>query len=401
MRRPPALALLVLLVAAPGVAGATPSILQDPFFREEARLGLEQMYGMDFGLADETFARLTARYPDHPVGPYLQALLPWWGIQLEPDDPSQDEVVLDGMERVIDLCTERLESDPDDVDALFFKSGAHALRGRLHADRRRYLKAARDGQHALRLLREVVRLEPENQDLAFGLGLFEYLSDVVPKHHRVLRPFARLFPKGDKERGIAELERAMNTGQFVAAEAAFSLLQVHYVLEKDYEASLRYCAWLRARHPDNSIFHLFEGRIYERLGRLPEADRVLREVLDRHAKGQSGYTDAMAERALYLLARTEMRQRRHDEALAALEQLERLTASRPVLTEYKALARLRKGMLFDTLGRRDEAVRCYRDVLAIRGNYDGEEDVRIRAKGYLRKPFASTASTASSAGSAG
>jgi tetratricopeptide (TPR) repeat protein len=389
MSRLPALALLLLL-AAPAAAGAeTPSILQDPLFRDQARLGLEYMYGMDFGAADGVFGQLVERYPDHPVGPYLQTLLPWWGVQLEPDDPSQDQRVLAGMERVIEICERRLDADPADLDAQFFKAGAHALRGRLHADRRRWLKSARDGQQALRLLQEVVAREPEIDDLYWGLGLFNYLADVVPQQHRILRPFARLFPKGDKERGIAELERAMEKGQFVSTEAAYSLLQLHYYFDKDYTASLRYAQWLRAKHPENSIFHLFEGRIHERLGRLPEAKRALEEVRARHATGQSGYTDALAERALYLLARVEMRQRRHDEALACLDQLERLTASRTVLSEYKALGRLRRGMIFDSLGRRQEAVRCYRDVLAMQRGYLGDDDVRSRAKGYLKKPYAS------------
>jgi tetratricopeptide (TPR) repeat protein len=391
MNRLPALGVLVVLLLAvvsvvgPAVAQPT-SILQDPVFQEEARLGLKYMYDMDFGAADEVFGRLTARYPDHPVGPYLQAMLPWWAIQLEPDDPAQDERVFDGMERVIELSERRLEKNPGDLDALFFISGAHALRGRLHADRRHWLKAARDGQQSLSALKEVVKRDPDNHDLYFGLGLFDYLADVVPKQHKILRPFARLFPKGNKDRGIAELERAMKQGQFVATEAAYSLLQVHYVFEKDYQASLRYVLWLRARHPDNSIFHVYEGRIYERLGRFREAARVFQEVGARHAKGQSGYTDAMAEQALYLLARVEMWQGRHNEALGYIAQLERLTATRPAITEYKALGRLRKGMALDAMGRRQDAVRCYRDVLSMKG---GDSDIRSRAKTFLKKPYRS------------
>jgi tetratricopeptide (TPR) repeat protein len=384
----PALGVLALLLAALPAAGQPASILQDPLFQEDARLGLKYMYDMDFGAADEVFGRLTARYPDHPVGPYLQAMLPWWAIQLEPDDPSQDELVFDGMERVIDLREKRLRRNPTDVDALFFKSGAHALRGRLHSDRGHWLKAARDGQQALGALKEVVKREPDNHDLYFGLGLFDYLADVVPKQHRILRPFARLFPKGNRDRGITELERAMRQGQFVSTEAAYALLQVHYVFEKDYQASLRYALWLRARHPDNSVFHVYEGRIYERLGRFREAARVFQEVRSRHDKGQSGYTDAMAEQALYLLARTEMWQGHHNEALGYIAQLERLTATRPV-NEYKALGLLRKGMAFDAMGKRQAAVRCYRDVLAMKGGYDGDSDVRSRAKTFLKKPYRS------------
>jgi hypothetical protein len=81
-----------------------------------------------------------------------------------------------------------------------------------------------------------------------------------------------------------------------------------------------------------------------------------------------------------------MWQRRPDAALAYIEQLERLTATRPHVTEYKALGRLRKGMALDAMGKRQDAVRCYRDVLAMKG---GDDDVRSRAKGYLKKPYRS------------
>lgn len=384
--------LLALAISIPAVAQAPAvqpaSILADPWFQEQARMGLKYLYDMDFGAADGVFSTITERYPDHPVGPYLQALLPWWAIQIEPDDPSQDPAVFDAMETVLDVCDRRLRKSPGDVDALFFKAGAHALRGRLHADRRNWLRAARDGQQALRALQEVRRRDPDNNDLYFGIGLFDYLADEVPKQYRILRPFARLFPKGDRDRGITELERAMRQGQFVSAEAAYALLQIHYIFEKDYQASLRYALWLRARHPDNSIFQLYEGRVYERLGRFPEATRVFQSVLARHDQGQSGYTDAMAEQALYLLARTTMWQGRPAEALSYIDRLERLTAQRPVISEYKALGKLRKGMALDVLGKRQDAVRCYRDVLAMKG-YDGDDDVRGRAKGYLRKPFRS------------
>jgi tetratricopeptide (TPR) repeat protein len=390
----PLVLLLALAISIPAAAQVAPaaapavqsgSILADPWFQEQARVGLKHLYDMDFGAADGIFATIAERYPDHPVGPYLQALLPWWAIQIEPDDPSQDPAVFDAMEKVVDLCDRRLKKDPGDLDALFFKSGAHALRGRLNADRKNWFRAARDGQQALKTLEEVRKRDPNNDDLYFGVGLFDYLVAEVPKQYRILRPFARLFPKGDRDRGITELERAMRKGQFVPAEAAYALLQIHYVFEKDYQASLRYATWLRARHPDNSIFQLYEGRIYERLGRFGEAETVFRSVMARYAQGQSGYTDAMAEQALYLLARTSMWQRRPNEALGYIEQLERLTSNRPAVSEYKALGKLRKGMALDALGRRQDAVRCYRDVLAMKG----DDDVRSRAKGYLRKPYRS------------
>jgi tetratricopeptide (TPR) repeat protein len=370
-------------VPAQGAAAARPvSILDDYQFQEQARKGLAYLYNMDFAAADATFAEIASRHPDHPVSPFLEALVPWWTIQLEPSDTSEDAAFLASMERVLEISERRLDANPRDIDAMFFKAGAHAFRGRLHSDRKHWLKAARDGQQALKYLQKVVELDPQNDDLYFGLGTFHYMADVIPKKHKVLRPFARLFPKGNREQGLQELDRAMTRGRFVSTEVAWTLVQLNYVFEQNFPKTLFYAQWLRQRYPDNALFHLYEGRAYERMGRGSDATRVFQEVANRHEKQQTGYTDAVAEQALYVLSRVEMQRRMYPQALGHLESLETLMARRPVNTEYRALGRLRRGMALDALGRRQEAVRCYKDVLAME-----HDQARDWAKGYLKKPF--------------
>lgn len=379
------LLLLPLFVAHAAVAQATnASILADPAFQDEAKKGMDALYDMDFAGADAVFNHLALLYPDHPVSPFLRGLLPWWAMQLEPDDTSQDDAFLAAMDEVIERCDRRLKADRNDIDAIFFKSGALAFRGRLHSDRKRYLKAARDGKEALHYLRDVVARDPSNDDLYFGIGLFDYLADVVPKKYKVLRPFALFFPRGNRERGLAELDRAMTRGRFVSTETAYSLLQIHYLFEHNYPEALRMAQWLRQRYPDNSLFHLHEGRIYERLGRVADSSRVFQEILALCQKGQTGYTDSVEEQALYVLSRVEMQRNLHSVALAYLERLEELNTRRPVSTEYKSLCRLRRGMALDALGRRGEAVRCYREALAMKG---GPDIVEERAKVFLKKAY--------------
>jgi hypothetical protein len=378
---------LLLLLTGTAARAQTPpstsSILADPVFQAEAKKGLDALYDMDFSVADDVFNQLALRYPDHPVSPFLRGLLPWWAMQLEPDDTSQDDAFLAAMDEVIDRCDRRLKASPGDIDAMFFKSGALAFRGRLHSDRKRYLRAARDGKQALGYLRDVLARDPGNDDLYFGIGLFDYLADVAPKRYKILRPFTLFFPKGNRTRGLAELDRAMTKGRFVPTETAYSLLQVYYQFEQNYPEALRMAQWLRQRYPNNSLFHLYEGRIYERLGRIADSGRVFEEILALCQKGQTGYTDSVEEQALYVLSRVEMQRNLHSVALAYLERLEDLNVKRPVSTEYRSLARLRHGMVLDALGRRAEAVRCYREALAMKG----PDFVDERAKVFLKTPY--------------
>jgi tetratricopeptide (TPR) repeat protein len=383
------LVLLVILgaiFAAAQPALARPrTILDDPEFRVEAQTGLDRLYDMDFDGAGAIFAGIAKRYPDHPAGPFLEALSPWWQIQVNILDESRDAAFFHAMDEVLDRCKRRLKKDPQDLDGLFFEAGAHALRGRLYADRGSYFRAARDGQKALSALQEVHKRDPQNPDLLLGVGLFDYLADVVPKQHPFLRIFTSFFPKGSRERGLAELSQAAEKGQFVSTEAAFSLLQIYFVFEDDYATSLHYARLLRDRYPDNSLFHVYEGRSFARLNLWDDARRSLQEVAERQAEGKPGYRGDVAEQALYLLARDAVRRRQYAEALDLLLRLERQPQHGREESVYKTLGRLYRGMALDALGQRDEALRFYRLVRSAKG----PDTARTLAKNFMKTPYPS------------
>jgi tetratricopeptide (TPR) repeat protein len=378
----PLLAVLCL-AAMSAPARAAKSIMDDPEFRTQAQAGLDRLYDMDFNGADAVFAGIAKRYPDHPVGPFLQALSPWWEIQVSSLDESRDEPFLDAMDEVLDRCEHRLKKDREDVDAMFFEAGAHALRGRLYSDRGRWFKAARDGQKALHYLEEVRKRDPQNPDLLLGAGLFDYLVDVVPKQHPFLRPFTSFFPKGSRERGLAEMAQAVEKGKFVSTEAAFSLLQIYFVFEDDYATSLHYARLLRDRYPDNSLFHVYEGRNFARLNLWDEARRTLQEVAQRQAEGKPGYRGDVAEQALFLLSRDAVRRRQYVEALDVLDRLEKMPRKGKEESVYKTLGRLYRGMCLDAQGQRDQALFWYREVRSAKG----PDSARDLAKNYLKAPY--------------
>ncbi|MFL6194405.1 MAG: tetratricopeptide repeat protein [Thermoanaerobaculia bacterium] len=376
----------LFLAAAPAAMASAraASILDDPAFREQARRGLDHIYDMDYAGANAVFAEIGARYPTHPVGPFLKALAPWWEIQVDPDDDTHDDAFFDAMAEVIKRCDRRLKADPQDLDGLFFKAGALAFRGRLHTDRKNWMRAALDGRKALQLLEEVRKRDPENPDLLLGIGLFDYLADVVPQQYPILKRFARFFPEGNRKRGLQELQQAVEKGQFVPTEAAFCLVQIHYVFERDFATALHYARWLRDRYPNNALFHIYEGRTYSRLNLWTDARQDLLDVLERHQEGRPGYRGNVTEQALYVLGRDGVKWRSYDEALPYLSRLEGITSRGQTDDDYKAYGRLYRGMALDALGRREEALYWYNRSLESRP--PGE--VRTKARNFLRAPYA-------------
>ena len=217
------------------------------------------------------------------------------------------------------------------MDALFFNSVSARLPRRLHADRKRYLKAARDGKRRSALLRRVPAI-PQRRSLR-RIGLFTNLADVLPKRYKILRPFTVFFPRGNRARGLAELDRAMTRGRFVPTETAYSLLQIHYLFEQNYHEALKNVQWLRQRYPDNSLFHLYEARPTA-LGRVATQPHLPGDsrALERGIPATPSRWRAGALRALAV----EIHRNLHSVATPYSSVLEAQSAP-PGDTEYRAL----------------------------------------------------------------
>ncbi|HZI64861.1 MAG TPA: hypothetical protein VFE44_08775 [Thermoanaerobaculia bacterium] len=365
-------------------AAASPSILDDPNFVAHLDRGLARLYNLEVDAARAELGAAAAAAPDHPVGPFLDALPAWWSLLLDPDDPAPRRPVLAAMEETLARCARRLERDPRDADARFFMAAALAVRGRLRSLAGEWIAAARDGKRALDLVRELHREQPANEDLYYGLGLYDYYADVIPEEYPVFRPLKPFFPPADRARGLARLERAMRQGRFSRAEAAYALLEIEYLWREDAARALVHARWLRSLYPGNPVFVTYEGRSLAMLGDWSAARAVFVEVLRRRAAGRSGFGPYQEEMARYFLGRGALEERRYDEALAALAELERVASARNSVSRYRTLGQLASGMAHDALGRRPQAVARYRRVLTMRDSAGAHQ----RARQHLDRPFA-------------
>jgi tetratricopeptide (TPR) repeat protein len=386
LARAAVLLLLAALSAPPVLAAPAPvrvSLLGDAQFRAKAERGLEALYDMEFGTADAEFAAIAARRPDHPVGPFLGALTTWWRIQRDPETTAWDARFFSAMEETIRRSEARLDRDRRDLDGKFFMGAALAFRGRLRSMRGDWLPAAYDCRRALKVMREVVEGDPDNVDLYFGLGLYDYFGDVLPDRHPILRPVALLLPGADKERGLRQLSRVAVDGHFVSTEAAWYLLQIEFGFEKDGAESLRWADFLRRRHPGNALFHEMHGRVLLQNGRAADARAEFEEILALWSGGDGAYTAAQAERAYYSLGVSALRTGEYELALDQLRRLNALAVRRGEAVPLRTLGLLRRGMALDALGERGAAVSHYRQVLALPDSSHAHE----RARALLESPW--------------
>ncbi len=382
------LSLLLLAVLAVPSAAQSPrapneSVLDDVVVQHQVKKGLDYLYNMEFDRARRMFELIDESHPRHPIGPFLTALNTWWKILIDLSDESHDAAFYASMEEVIDRSDRLLRRNRNDFDAWFFKGAALGFRGRLRSNRGDWFLSAKDGLRAMDYVLGIAKRDPGNADYAFGKGIYDYYAAAIPDKYPYVKPAMIFFPKGDRQRGIRELERTARDGRFIQTEAAYFLLQIYYLFEDDYAKSVYYADWLRKRHPNNSFFHSFEGRVYAKWGQWSTVREIYTEVLDRYKERRTGYNAAAAEQALYFLARSRMAEGNYDAALIHLDQLQSLAARDHEKSYFEVLGRLRQGMTNDALGRRSAAVAMYREVLGMK-DWSGSHD---RARRYLERPF--------------
>lgn len=357
----------------------------DPAIDQRVQRGIDYIYNFEFEKADTVFAEVIRLRPEHPVGYFFRAMIQWERIMCNFDDDSQDEAFYALLEEVIDMCDKRLEKDPNDVTAMFFKGGSVGFRGRLRANRGKWIAAANDGLIALPLVRKAHELDPNNTDVLLGIGIYNYYAAVVPEKYPYVKPFLLFFPSGDREKGLEQLRIAAAKAKYASIEASYFLMQSYIMFEKDYAKALDIARRLHTRYPNNSTFHRYYGRALVASGFLTEAQGVYHDVERRYKAKQRGYDVYDAREAYFYLGKFEFLAGRYDNALRFLYKCDELsrTLDKDGASGYMSMANLMIGMIYDDQGKRQYAVAQYKKVLGMKEF----ENSQSEAKRYLSTPY--------------
>ncbi len=347
--------------------------------------GIKQIYGIKFPEAEKTFKSLIADYPNKPAGKFFYAMIDWWKIILDPDNESYDDIFYQKLNNVIDQCDKILDKDPKNVDALFFKGGAIGFRGRLHAYRESWLKAADDGREALPLVQRAAKLDPGNVDVKLGFGIYNYYVAVLPDKYPVLKPIMLFFPGGNKKRGIEDLEYVARDGKYAKYEARYFLMNIFYHYENNFTEAEKYAKMLNSDFPDNPSFERWLGRIYAKQGKSILSSVIFLDVLKKNKQGFTGYTYLSVKReADYYVAYQLKLEGKLDSARIYFKDCVDLSLKmNEEDSGFLANSYLYLGMIYDASNERAKAVGYYNKVLDMK-EFKNSQDL---AEQYLKNPY--------------
>jgi hypothetical protein len=347
--------------------------------------GVDFIYTLQFDSAKSEFIQLIKIQPDHPSGHFFLAMVEWWKILIDLNNKTNDDNFYLLIEKVIQLCDKKLDKNPDDVTALFFKGGAIGFRGRLRVHREEWLPAANDGRLAIPIVHQAYKLEPNNVDILLGMGIYNYYRDVIPEEYPFVKPFVIFFQSGDKILGMQQLRQAAEKARYANIEATYFLIQILSNYEKKISQALPLALNLYKKYPNNPVFHRYLGKLYSSLGKWEDMHKIYSEVISRSSSNQPGYNESTLREAYYYTGLYHMNYLKSDTALQYFYKCDELSRTLDIGEQsgFMVMSNLRIGMIYDLQNKRELAVMQYNKVLNMTA-YQGSRD---EAKQYLKKPY--------------
>ncbi len=235
--------------------------------------GFMGLYNLDFAGAQKDFSTWQAQHPDDPVGPVSEAagllfsefnrLGVLEGQFYENDEsflsrsklsPDQDvhKHFQAALEHAQLLAHSRLAKDSKDRDALF----ALTLSSGLQADyaaliEKKNLASLHFAKEAAAWAQQLLAICNDCSDALVATGFSKYIVGSMNAPVRWLLRMGGL--PGDKQAGIADLQKTAQHGHYLAPFARI-LLAIAYVRDKNKTRALELLMALRTQFPGNTLF---------------------------------------------------------------------------------------------------------------------------------------------------
>lgn len=294
-----------------------------------------------------------------------------------PIDPKVREQVNELAQRALQLADDRLKKNPNDVDALYSRAATRGLKSTWMAlIDKAWFSALRNVVGARHDDERVLELDPNYSDAKMVVGMHNYIIGSVPWAVKVAASIIGL--SGSREKGIQLLYEAANGGGEAAVDAKIALA-LFLRREQRYQDAIAIVNGLAESYPRNFLLALELANLYNASGNGAQAIATYRKLLKDADAGY--FPGAHVEMAWYGLGESLRGQRDFADAAVAYEKVQDFQKADP---DLKLRATLGAGEMYDAMQKRDDAVKCYKAVIAA----DASDSPRVElARKHLKAPF--------------
>ncbi len=280
--KPNILILTLLLALFAGTQRMNAQMLSDTSSAKKIIKGIDFVYNLEFKEAEDIFNNLKKTYPGHPINYLLDGMLTYWrNYPLLPDSPARSLFEND-LRTCMELCKDRTDSGLK-AETLLTNLCARGFLLLFYTDNELNIEVFPLATSSYSFIRQAFDYTSSFPDFYFFTGVYDYYTEVYPQEYPIYKPLMLLFKKGDRIRGLHELNKAAANSIFLKAESLSFLSEIYLVYEKDLSKASSYSMSLHDRYPANTEYLSTYLKYLLLEKRYDEAESILKKYKTKYS----------------------------------------------------------------------------------------------------------------------
>jgi hypothetical protein len=249
-------------------------ILKDSVSLNLVKKSISSTYNLKFNESAESLEKLRKTYQGHPVVYLLEGMQIYWrNYPLTPYSAASASFE-NNLKKCIEICESRT-TPTDEVEYLLANLSARGFLLLFYLDNDLTMSVIPLASSTYRYIRRSYDYTSTYADFYFFTGIYDYTREAYPEAYPVYKPLAMLFPKGDKSRGLKELQNASTNSIFLKAEASMFLSGTYLTFESNYEEAYMWSKSLHEMYPENLEYLGFHLRNLLLTKRYDEGEKFM------------------------------------------------------------------------------------------------------------------------------
>jgi hypothetical protein len=245
--------IILLLILISGSPVARAQLLQDKSVLSLVKEDIDYIYNLQFREARDVYAKIVKAYPGHPIVNLLNGMMTYWENYPLLHTSSAHISFEEDMRECIRLS--ELNDKPEyKAEYLLANLCARGMLLLFYDDNDLIMEVTPLTISTYKYLRRAFDYTSGCTDLYYFTGLYNYYREAYPQTYPVYKSLAFLFPAGDKEAGLKQLETAALSGVVLRAEASIVLVGALLGYENNLTQSSYYCRYLHENYPGNGLY---------------------------------------------------------------------------------------------------------------------------------------------------
>jgi hypothetical protein len=249
-------------------------LLNDTATLRLVKKDIDYIYNLQFREASELHTKIIAAYPEHPVVYLLRGMMTYWEnyplLNASPARASFEE----DLHKCINI-SEKNKNPDYEVEFLLANLCARGFLLMYYSDNKIVMEVIPLASSSYKYMRRSFDFTSLCTDLYYFTGVYNYYIEAYPKAYPVYKPLTFMFPEGDIQEGLNQLNIAAINSIVLRAESSYILSYIYENFENDYSLAHKYSRSLYEHYPENVRFLTVYLKNLLLLKRYDEAEKLI------------------------------------------------------------------------------------------------------------------------------